>query len=190
MASISVDTSVNQIPSAANWSNSGVSYTAGTYVFYSTSATDDFNGVWLCTANHTSSASNNPAVNSPHWTRATNGPVWLTNSKALALSYLSTYTHDKFTGSVWSNDTGVGTLLIQQSGDGVNWDVSEAVTIASATSYTKYGDSDLASTSGYGVSFSKEILLPYIRIIFKYNGSNPPTTFRLFSRAANSGVKY
>lgn len=189
MASISVNTSVDKIISPVGNYQSGTSYSAGQYVFSASTATDDFNGIWKYVF-PTSASGKTPAPESPYWVPATNGPAWLTGSKTLALPYLSTFTHDKFTGSVWSNDTGVGTLLIQQSGDGVNWDVSEAVTIASATSYTKYGDSNLASTSGYGVSFTKEILLPYIRIIFKYAGDDPPTTLRLFSRTANSGVKY
>ena len=182
MASLSVNTSVDTIPVAADWSNSSVSYTVGTYVYYATSVTDNFNGVWVCTTAHTSSASNNPAAGSAYWTPY-NNPCWVTSTKTLTISYVSTFTHDKFTGSVYayaSSGAG-GKLYIDQSGDGT-WASGTYV-----SNFTKSGDLQVADSTALG--FSEEIILPYVRVRYVYT-TNRPTTFRLFSRTADSGVKY
>lgn len=182
MASLSVNTSVDTIQTAADWSSSSVSYAVGTYVYYASSATDNFNGVWVCTADHTSSASNNPVINSPYW-RLYNNPTWITSTKTLSISYVSTFTHDKFTGSVYAkaaSDAG-GKLYIDQSGDGT-WAAGTFV-----SNFTKAGDYTVAADAALG--FSEEIILPYVRIRYVYT-TNKPTTFKLFGRSSNAGIKY
>lgn len=128
-----------------------------------------------------------PVVGSEFWSKY-DGLYWST--KTLITKYLSTFTHDKFVGSVFHDDTGGTTaakLYVQQSGDGVIWDVSAEYTTAAIASADQTVGS--AITSGYGIEFSEEIILPYIRFKFVY-GTNKPATLRLFGRCANAGVKY
>ena len=97
--------------------------------------------------------------------------------------HLSVFTHDKFVGSIYS-DQG-GTLYIEQSGDAENWS-TEAVINYTASNNTNDG---IDVTSDTPLGFSEEIILPYVRLRFTHNGTEP-TTFKLFGRTADSGVKY
>lgn len=162
-------------------------YSAGTFtkgaLTYVTSGTTQ--GVWLATYDSSNVA---PALGSQVWQQYF-GPCW-TSTKTLTTNHLRTFTHDKFTGSVFHIDatsTTAAKLYVQQSGDGVAWDVSTEYTTATVT-----GGADQtigAPLTGFGIKFTEEILLPYIRLKFVY-GTNKPNTLRLFGRCANSGVKY
>lgn len=162
-------------------------YSAGTFtkgaLTYVTSG--DTQGVWLATYDSSNVA---PALNSQVWQQYF-GPCW-TSTKTLTTNYLRTFTHDKFTGSVFHVDattTTAAKLYVQQSGDGVIWDLSTEYTTATITSADKTVGAPV--TTGFGIKFSEEILLPYVRLKFVY-GTNKPNTLRLFGRCANSGVKY
>ena len=180
MASLSVDTSVDTIQVADNYA-AGTTYTAGQYVYASSTVTDDFNGVWVSARN--SNTGNTPGTNPAFWTPY-NNPTWITSTKTLTLAYVSTFTHDKFTGSVYAKGSSdaSGALYIDQSGDGT-WAAGTYVTnFSKPTGY--------AVTDGTALGFSEEIILPYVRIRYVYTTNRPNTTFKLFSRTANSGVKY
>lgn len=169
------------IPTVSDYSTG--SFTKGALTYVTSGATK---GVWLATADSSSVA---PAIDSQVWEQYF-GPCWVTSTKTLTTNYLSTFTHDKFVGSAFHVDataTSAATLLVQQSGDGIIWDVSTSYTTATISSADKTVGA--AITTGYGIKFSEEIVLPYIRLKFTY-GTNKPDTLRLFGRCANSGVKY
>lgn len=77
---------------------------------------------------------------------------------------------DRITGSVFSDQ--VGTIYIEQTPDGVNWDIS-----------TNYA---VAVNSGIG--FSQEILLPKVRVRF-VNGATNQGVFRLYARLSSAGSR-
>ena len=56
-----------------------------------------------------------------------------------------------------------GTLKIQQSPDGTNWDVETSISV----------------TGGEGKGFSVEIVAPYMRVVYE-NGSTAQSVFRLY----------
>lgn len=68
----------------------------------------------------------------------------------------------RITGTMYSDQS--GTLLVNQSSDGVNYDV----------------DSSIALTASTPTSFSVEIVAPYAELKFT-NGATAQTTFRLYS---------
>jgi len=69
----------------------------------------------------------------------------------------------RLTGTVFS-DQG-GTLVVQQSSDGANWDTdSQTVTV----------------TGGTGAEFSVEIVAPYAQLVYT-NGATAQTEFRLYA---------
>lgn len=182
MAFLGVNTTAGTtIPTVSDYSAGA--FTKGALTYVTSGATK---GVWLATADSSNTA---PAIDSQVWEQYF-GPCWVTSAKTFTTNYLSTFTHDKFVGSVFHIDataTTAATLLVQQSGDGVIWDVSTSYTTAAISTADKtVGD---AITTAYGIKFSEEIVLPYIRLKFTY-GTNQPNTFRLFGRASNSGVKY
>jgi hypothetical protein len=57
-----------------------------------------------------------------------------------------------------------GTLNVQQSPDGTNWDVTSTFTV----------------TGGTGQGFSVEVVAPYMRLDY-VNGTTAQTTFRLYA---------
>jgi hypothetical protein len=191
MAFIGANTAELTIPTPAAWSNS-TDYTVGAPTV--PTVVSSGGSYWVAikkSGPNTTETINNvsvtvgaqtPAKNSPYWNPYTD-LLWVTSGKTLTTASLPTLTHDKFTGSFFSNDTSSGSkLVVQQSGDNINWDVSSAdITSASMT---------IGGVSGYGGNFSTEVLLPYIRLVFTYADTNPPTTLRLFGRTADSGVKY
>lgn len=67
----------------------------------------------------------------------------------------------RITGSVKADQN--GTLIIEQSPDGVNWDVQDTFTI----------------TANNGIGFSVEVVCPYVRVRY-INGSTDQTEFRLY----------
>jgi hypothetical protein len=99
--------------------------------------------------------------------------------------FLRSDTHDFVTGSIYSNEA--GSLYIQQSPDGINWDVQN---------YTASGNTNAAiaisastnPTTGKG--FAEQIILPYWRVKFTATSGTAPTTLRLHARTSDSGVKY
>lgn len=76
---------------------------------------------------------------------------------------------DRITGAVFSDQ--VGTIYIEQSGDGTNWDIS-----------TNY-----AVAAGDGEGFSEEVLLPFVRVRY-LNGGIAQTVFRLYARMTSAGT--
>lgn len=81
---------------------------------------------------------------------------------------LNTDRADSITGSVWADQA--GTLYIEQSPDGQNWDISEEVTV----------------TAGDGQGFSKSLYGPYVRLRY-VNGGTDQGAFRLYSRFGSAG---
>lgn len=65
-----------------------------------------------------------------------------------------------------------GTLHIEQSMDGTNWDID--------TSYT------IAANDGKG--FKEDIFAPYVRVRF-VNGATPQTAFRITARFSSAGMR-
>jgi hypothetical protein len=75
---------------------------------------------------------------------------------------------DRITGTVFSDQA--GTLFIEQSSDGTNWDVSTSVPV----------------TANDGSGFSEELVAPQVRLRY-VNGATLQTSFRLFSRFSSAG---
>ena len=75
---------------------------------------------------------------------------------------------DHVVGMVFSDQS--GTLNIEQSMDGTNWDVNTSYPI----------------TGGAGKGFSEPIVAPHVRIRYT-NGATPQTVFRLSARLSSSG---
>jgi len=93
------------------------------------------------------------------------GP-YTTTALAASGSYTSssiiTNGHSRITGSVFADQA--GTLNVQQSSDGTNWDVVSSFSV-------------LASA---GTGFSVELVCPYVRLNY-VNGATAQTVFRLYS---------
>jgi len=87
--------------------------------------------------------------------------VWTSNT-------LSADRADNITGLVFA-DPG-GTLYVEQSADGTNWDLSE----------------DVAVAAGDGQGFSKAIVAPFIRLRYVNGGTNQ-TAFRIAARFSSAG---
>ena len=75
---------------------------------------------------------------------------------------------DYISGAVFA-DQG-GTIYIEQSGDGTNFDISAQYTV----------------TGGDGKGFSEYLYLPYVRIRY-VNGGSAQAAFRLFARYTSAG---
>lgn len=67
-------------------------------------------------------------------------------------------------GSVFADQA--GTLFIEQSGDGVNADVSVSSSIVAST----------------GASFNTVVILPFVRLRVTNTAGSPQTVFRLISK--------
>lgn len=80
-------------------------------------------------------------------------------------------TADSVTGSIFSNQA--GTLYVEQSGDGTNWDIADSIAV----------------TANTGAKISIALLLPYVRLRFHPTGA-APTTLRVFANLASAGVKW
>jgi len=75
---------------------------------------------------------------------------------------------DNIVGLVFSDQS--GTLFIEQSVNGTNWDLSESIAV----------------TGGAGQGYSKTVYAPYIRVRY-VNGATPQTVFRLSARFSSAG---
>lgn len=75
---------------------------------------------------------------------------------------------DNISGAVFSDQP--GTIFIEQSGDGTNWDIS----------------SNYPVTANNGSGFSESLLLPYVRLRY-VNGANAQGTFRITGRFTSAG---
>ena len=76
-------------------------------------------------------------------------------------SSVETTGYKQIVGTVYADTD--GTLKIQQSPDGTNWDVETSISV----------------TGGSGKGFSVEIVAPYMRVVYE-NGGTAQTTFRLY----------
>jgi hypothetical protein len=83
---------------------------------------------------------------------------------------LQTGLADRVTGTVFADQA--GTLFIEQSFDGTNYDLSKSVAV-------------LASA---GQGFSEEIVAPYLRVRY-VNGATPQTVFRVYMRMSSAGSR-
>lgn len=77
---------------------------------------------------------------------------------------------DRLVGYVWADDVG-GNLLIEQSADGINWDL----------------DTTIAAIADTGVVVSVDIVAPYVKATFT-NGATP-TTVRCSLRFSSAGPR-
>lgn len=75
---------------------------------------------------------------------------------------------DNISGSVYSDQA--GTIFIEQSHDGENWDIS----------------TDYAVSADDGKGFSEPLYAPYVRIRY-VNGGTDQGVFRLYSRFTSAG---
>jgi hypothetical protein len=80
-----------------------------------------------------------------------------------------TDTADNIVGLVFSDQT--GTLNIEQSADGTNYDLVETVAV----------------TGGTGTSFSKPLYGSTVRLRY-VNGATPQTVFRINARFSSAGI--
>ena len=78
---------------------------------------------------------------------------------------------DYITGSVFADQN--GTLTIEQSGDGTNWDAKDTIAVTAST----------------GTKIDVKILLPYVRIKFVNTAGSDQTAFRLFTRVTSAGPR-
>jgi len=107
-------------------------------------------------------------------------------SGVYATDFLKTLTHDRLTGSVYSNEA--GDFYIDQSPDGIHWDITNftaSINTNAAIAVTGGTGNDLE-----GLGFDEKIILPFIRIRFVTTSEDDPTVFRLHARTSDSGVKY
>ena len=65
-----------------------------------------------------------------------------------------------------------GTLNVEQSADGTNWDVGQSITVA----------------SGVGQGFSVPVYGPYLRLRYVNGGTNQ-TAFRIAARFSSAGPR-
>jgi hypothetical protein len=84
----------------------------------------------------------------------------LGNAETYTSAALMSDTYDRAVGTVKSDQS--GTLYVEQSGDGTNWDVSQSIAV----------------TGGAGQSFSVALVAAYFRTRY-VNGATPQTSFRL-----------
>ncbi len=93
------------------------------------------------------------------------------DSTTTALGASGTYTtatpmatdgYSRITGSVYANEA--GTLNVEQSADGTNWDISSTFTVSASV----------------GEGFSVELVCPNVRLNYA-NGATAQTAFRLYS---------
>ena len=91
------------------------------------------------------------------------------DSTTTALGANATYTGSSVETSGYKQIVGTvyadvdGTLKIQQSPDGTNWDVETSISV----------------TGGSGKGFSIEVVAPYMRVVYENRGT-AQTTFRLY----------
>ena len=83
---------------------------------------------------------------------------------------LITDTYDTVTGTVFADVN--GTLFIEQSGDGTNWDVSASQAI----------------TGGTGQAINVALVAPYFRARY-VNGAGAQAAFRLRVKATAAGTR-
>jgi hypothetical protein len=93
----------------------------------------------------------------------------LANNATFTSNAYNTDRTDKIAGTVFSDQA--GTLYIEQSSDGTNWDVS-----------TSYG-----ITANDGKGFSEDLYAPYVRVRFTNTGGSTQTAFRLFAKSSSAG---
>lgn len=79
-----------------------------------------------------------------------------------------TLLYDNITGTVFANQA--GTLNVEQSFDGTNWDTNSSTAVSAST----------------GTSFNVTVVAPWYRLRY-VNGATPQTTFRLSARLAAAG---
>lgn len=65
-----------------------------------------------------------------------------------------------------------GTLHIEQSMDGTNWDIDTSYTI----------------TANNGKGFKEDVFAPYVRVRY-VNGATPNTVFRITARFSSAGMR-
>lgn len=75
---------------------------------------------------------------------------------------------DNISGAVFADQA--GTIYIEQSGDGTNWDISSSYPV----------------TANNGSGFTENLLLPYVRLRY-VNGGTAQGTFRIFGRFTSAG---
>ena len=102
--------------------------------------------------------------------------AWAGNTQPLAgnaewaSNAIITGTADFITGLAFSDQS--GSLRIEQSADGTNWDYSTTVAV----------------TGGTGAKFKEDIVAPFVRVRY-INGATPQTVFRISARVASSGAR-
>jgi hypothetical protein len=76
---------------------------------------------------------------------------------------------DTIGGSVFASTA--GNLIIEQSGDGTNWDLATTVAV----------------TANTGTKWSDTLWLPFVRVRYVPTGGAASATFRLFGRYTSAG---
>lgn len=75
---------------------------------------------------------------------------------------------DNISGAVFADQP--GTVFIEQSADGKNWDIS----------------SDYSVSANSGSGFNESLLLPFVRLRY-VNGASAQSSFRIFGRFTSAG---
>jgi len=145
---------------------------------------------------------NTPSSSSAYWSTGSTAYTFvdITNngSRTITTDFIKTDTHDKLNGTVFnygvstSSGNNAGTLYIQQSPDGKNWDYQSTVVTAN-TSNSGVIDTPTGTVTGFSAKFTEEIVSPYIRFKFVLGGTTDvlwPTIFRLNARTSDASVKY
>lgn len=92
---------------------------------------------------------------------AFNGLTWTSQSK-------NTDRYDTITGAIFSSHA--GTLHVEQSIDGTNWDIDDTVAVTAST----------------GTKVNIAMLCPFVRLRFVATATQP-TTFRLSTKLSAAG---
>jgi tagatose-1,6-bisphosphate aldolase non-catalytic subunit AgaZ/GatZ len=95
---------------------------------------------------------------------------WPAGQTTATISSLAVGEADTIAGAVFSDQP--GTLFVEQSGEGTNWDVSSSFTVIATQ----------------GVGFKVDALLAYARVRFVPTATNP-SAFRLFVRTLSAGTQ-
>ena len=94
----------------------------------------------------------------------------LGSNGTFATGTLNSDTYDSIVGSVFADQT--GTLYVEQSFDGTNWDVSKSIAV----------------TASAGQAINEPLVAPYFRARY-VNGATAQGAFRLRVRATAAGTR-
>jgi len=99
-----------------------------------------------------------------------NSTTPLAGNGTVTLGPVNTQLSDRIVGSVFADVA--GTLYIEQSFDGTNFDISTSISVP----------------ANDGTGFSEELVAPNVRLRY-VNGAAAQTAFRVYARFSSSGAR-